>query len=76
MGAKFFTQQDLADRYHCSVRTLERKRLDGTGPPFLNVGKKPLYPVETTEEYERAKLVSSTAEAAVAGRHQERHPIS
>jgi excisionase family DNA binding protein len=37
------TQQQLAEELQVSVRTLERWRREGTGPPWVRVGRSPRY---------------------------------
>ena len=58
-----FTPDELAKVLKTSTRTLERKRVDGTGPPFIKFGGRVLYPPEGTEAYIRERIVNSTAEA-------------
>ena len=38
-GSKFLTTKELAAELKISVKKLERMRNDGSGPPFIRVGK-------------------------------------
>ena len=58
-----FTPDELAKVLKTSTRTLERKRIDGTGPPFIKFGGRVLYPPEGAEDYIRERTVTNTAEA-------------
>jgi len=65
-----WTTRQLADRWQTSERTVERKRVAGTGPRYVRVGenKAVRYPPEEVEAWEAAQLVSSTSEEVAAGR--------
>src|SRR5215469_4886350 len=65
-----WTTRQLADRWQTSERTVERKRVDGTGPRYGRFGKNKAvrYPPEEVEAWEAAQLVSSTSEEVAAGR--------
>jgi len=66
----WLTTSDLANRWQTSERTVERKRIAGTGPRYVRVGKNKAvrYPPEEVEVWEAAQLVSSTSEEVEAGR--------
>jgi predicted DNA-binding transcriptional regulator AlpA len=66
----WLTTRQLADRWQTSERTVERKRLAGTGPRYVRVGEEKAvrYPPEEVEAWEAAQLVSSTSEEVAAGR--------
>jgi hypothetical protein len=66
MSETFLTTKELARRWRCSERTLERRRTDGTGPRWFRSGKINIYPLTCVEEHERENLVRSTAEAQAA----------
>jgi predicted site-specific integrase-resolvase len=55
------TPRQLATRWQVSEKTLERWRHEGTGPAFLKVVGRVLYPVQHIEamEAERIRLVST-----------------
>ena len=46
-------QQQLADRWDLSQRTLERWRVIGQGPHFIKIGGRVVYRMEDILEYER-----------------------
>jgi len=48
-------QRNLADRWDLSVRTLERWRAEGRGPPFLKLGGRVCYRLSDIVEYEEAQ---------------------
>jgi len=47
------TDEDLADRWKTSKKTLYRWRTQNQGPKYLKIGKKILYPLTAVEEYEK-----------------------
>jgi predicted DNA-binding transcriptional regulator AlpA len=54
--------EKLAQRLGCSVRKLDRMRVDGDGPPWMRVGPRIiLYPVSEVERWEQARLCTSRA---------------
>ena len=55
------TQDQLADRWHMSPRTLEQWRWLGKGPVFLKIGARVLYPEDRIEEYEATQLCQNTS---------------
>ena len=59
------TDDQLADRWSCSVKKLANDRYAGRGPKFVKLGdarNSPVrYPLEIVEEYELERLYSSTA---------------
>lgn len=62
----YLTQSEVAQRLRLSPRTLERFRLDGTGPKFVRAGRRILYRLVDIEEWTAARTFRSTAEAAHA----------
>ena len=60
------TDAQLAERWGLSVKRLANDRSAGRGPRFVKLGdglRAPVrYPLEIIEEYELARLRSSTAE--------------
>lgn len=54
------TQDQLAERWHISPRTLEQWRWLGKGPKFLKIGARVLYDEEEVETYEKAQLCQNT----------------
>ena len=55
------TQEQLADRWQISPRTLEQWRWLGKGPKFLKIGARVLYPDEEVESYEDERLCQNTS---------------
>jgi hypothetical protein len=49
-------QRELAQRWRLSPRTLERWRSAGTGPAWLRLNGRVVYPLEHVIAFERARL--------------------
>jgi len=49
---KSLTENQLAERWNISVKTLQDWRRKGTGIKYLKLGKAVRYPVEIVEKYE------------------------
>ena len=64
------TQTYLADLFEVSERKLERDRHEGTGIPFVKIGRRVLYRREDVLEYLKANRFTSTAEAPRSERAQ------
>ncbi len=64
MSIKHLNQQDLAERWNLSEKTLERWRSIGWGPCFLKIGGRVVYRLEDIEAYEREHIRASTSEPA------------
>jgi len=60
------TRKELAERLKCSERTVERMELAGTGPRFLRIGSRVLYPMAEIERWEHARLRASRADELAA----------
>lgn len=56
-----FTQEQLAQRWHLSPRTLEQWRWLGKGPKFLKIGARVLYREEDVEVWEAAQVCQNTS---------------
>lgn len=54
-------QEQLAEHWHMSPRTLEQWRWLGKGPKFLKIGARVLYRDEDVEDYEAAQLCQNTS---------------
>lgn len=50
---------ELAERLHVSLRTLERWRVEGGGPPYTRAGRIVLYDWADVTAWLRARRVSS-----------------
>jgi hypothetical protein len=59
----YLTQVDLAGRWLCSPRTIERWRQDGKGPPYMKIGGRVVYRLSDVEVWELSRLRSSTKDA-------------
>lgn len=55
------TQDQVADRWMISPRTLEQWRWLGKGPKFLKIGARVLYRETDIEAYEAAQLCQNTS---------------
>ena len=55
------TQEQLAERWHLSPRTLEQWRWLGKGPRFLKIGARVLYREEDVEAWETAQVCQNTS---------------
>jgi len=55
-----FDRNQLAQRWHVSPRTLEQWRWRGTGPLYVKIGARVLYPVAEVEAYEARQLHQNT----------------
>lgn len=54
------TQEQLAERWHLSPRTLEQWRWLGKGPRFLKIGARVLYDEDEVLTYEDGQVCQST----------------
>ena len=54
------TQEQLAERWHISPRTLEQWRWLGKGPRFLKIGARVLYDEVEVEAFEGAQVCQNT----------------
>lgn len=54
------TPRMLADRWLISPKTLERWRMQGTGPAYYKIGGRVLYSLEQIEEHEFDRTRLST----------------
>lgn len=55
------TQEQLAQRWHMSPRTLEQWRWLGKGPRFLKIGARVLYDEEVIADYEARQICQNTS---------------
>jgi predicted site-specific integrase-resolvase len=61
-----FDENQLAQRWDISHRTLQQWRRMGIGPVYLKLGNRVSYRREDIEQYERQALRRSTGERAIA----------
>jgi predicted site-specific integrase-resolvase len=56
-----FNPRQLADRWGLSEKTLERWRMLGTGPSYLKLGSRVLYPLHEVQAHEQQRTRRCTA---------------
>lgn len=61
---RVLNENELAQRWGISPKTLQRWRSEGRGPRYLKLSKRVSYPIESILEFERAALHESTSERA------------
>ena len=60
MSIKHLNQNQLAERWNVSPRTLERWRWLGQGPVYLKLGGRVSYRLDDIEQYEVRRLHANT----------------
>lgn len=61
---KFISAKELCIRWGFHIQTVANMRRDGTGPEYIKFGRTVLYPIDKVEEFEAARLCTSTAHAS------------
>ena len=61
---RVLNENELAQRWGVSPKTLQRWRSEGRGPRYLKLSKRVGYPVDAILEFEREALHDSTSERA------------
>jgi len=61
---RVLNENELAQRWGLSPKTLQRRRSEGRGPRYLKLSKRVSYPLESVIEFERGALHDSTSERA------------
>ena len=61
---RFLQERELAERWGIAVTTIQKWRQNSTGPTFLKLSARVVYPIEAVEEFERNNLRKSTSEKA------------
>ncbi|BBD81059.1 MULTISPECIES: helix-turn-helix transcriptional regulator [Pseudomonadota] len=61
---RVLNENELAQRWGLSPKTLQRWRSEGRGPRYLKLSKRVSYPLESVIEFERGALHDSTSERA------------
>lgn len=56
-----FTPRQLAARWGMSEKTLERWRSLGTGPTYLKLGSRVMYPLSSITQHEQGRMRRCTA---------------
>jgi predicted DNA-binding transcriptional regulator AlpA len=62
MTSVYLIQEEAAKLLRLSPRTLERQRLDGTGPKFVKLGRRVLYRASDMEAWLQNRTFQSTSE--------------
>ena len=63
---RVLNENELAQRWGVSPKTLQRWRSEGRGPRYLKLSKRVSYPLEAILDFEYSALHDSTAERALA----------
>ena len=63
---KYLTTKEAAARVRLSESALEKKRVDGTGPVFVKLGKSVRYEATALDEWIAAGRHKSTAELIIS----------
>ncbi len=63
---RVLNENELAQRWGVSPKTLQRWRSEGRGPRYLKLSKRVSYPLEAILDFENSALHESTAERAMA----------
>ncbi len=63
---RVLNENELAQRWGVSPKTLQRRRSEGRGPRYLKLSKRVSYPLEAILDFEYSALHESTAERAMA----------
>lgn len=61
---QLYSQNDVAERLGCSVRTLERYRVSGEGPRFVKIGRLVRYRASDLDAWLAGRIRGSTSERA------------
>jgi hypothetical protein len=61
---ELITGPEYAEKRRCSVRTIERERVTGTGCKFIKIGRKVLYRPRDVLEFIERHSCRSTSEVA------------
>ena len=59
---RVLNENELAQRWGISPKTLQRWRSEGRGPKYLKLSKRVSYPLEAVAEFEQRVLHRSTSE--------------
>ena len=57
-SSEFLTDQQLAARWHIHRQTLLRWRRQSTGPVYVRIEGRVLYPLAEVERYEQANTIT------------------
>jgi len=62
---ELLSTDQAAEILRVSPRTLEKFRVQGSGPKFFKIGRLVYYSTETLEEWKRSRLRTSTSDQGV-----------
>lgn len=57
-----FTEKELAKYWGVTKSTLQKWRTSGTGPIYIKIGGRVIYPREYILEYEKSRIFQGTAQ--------------
>ena len=60
-GARYLTNEEAASFLRLSPRTLEKKRVEGSGPRYRKLGRRVLYAVSDLESWADARGFEMTS---------------
>ena len=63
---KILTEQQLAERWELSPKTLQAWRHQGKALPFFKIGRNVRYSLEAVEAFEQSSLRKSTSQTSAA----------
>ncbi len=63
---RVLNENELAQRWGISPKTLQRWRCEGRGPKYLKLSKRVSYPLEGVLDFEQNALHASTSERVMA----------
>lgn len=66
MAIRHLSQIELAARWNCSHRTLERWRYTGEGPHYIKLGGRVIYRLEDVEAFEAQQTRLRTSHTSTA----------
>lgn len=62
---RVLTENELANRWGISPKTLQRWRTEGRGPYYMKLSKRVTYPLDVIIEFERHALHASTSQKII-----------
>ena len=60
------TEQELAQRWSMSIKTLQARRSKGSPPRYIKLGRSVRYQISDIESYETDSLRSSTSQGSMS----------
>lgn len=62
---RVLTENELANRWGISPKTLQRWRTEGRGPHYMKLSKRVVYPLDVIIKFERHALYASTSQKII-----------